>query len=271
MKLPFYKYHGAGNDFILIDNRKNDVYLQESGIAHLCNRHFGIGADGLMFLENISDADFYMRYFNADGCESTMCGNGGRCIVAFAAQLGIMRDEYRFNAIDGEHFARLLSKSKQETMVCLQMSNVKEIQQHGTDYFLNTGSPHVVRFVSDADAIDVVAEGRAIRCSEAYAPHGVNVNFVQPVGDALYVRTYERGVENETLACGTGAVASAVAASLLDNAKNNTALSWDIKTRGGILNVAFSRSDNYFSDIYLTGSAILVFEGEIEIPCEMRE
>ncbi len=263
MKLTFYKYQGAGNDFILIDNRNNEIQLSDESVARLCDRHFGIGADGLMLLGAAPHADFSMRYYNSDGRESTMCGNGGRCITAFAAHLGIARNEYKFLAIDGLHVSQLVQSSDRENMVRLQMNDVNDIEQYGSDYFLNTGSPHVVRFVADVQTMDVFAEGRAVRYSELYQPGGANVNFVQRDGNKLYVRTYERGVENETLACGTGATASAIATTMAEDSRSYGVFSWDITTPGGMLNVVFSRHGNNFTNVFLTGPAVQVFKGEI--------
>ena len=258
MKFDFYKYQGTGNDFIIIDNRKKIFDLNENQITTLCDRRFGIGADGLMLLENHSELDFNMRYFNSDGNESTMCGNGGRCLVAFANRIGLIPKETRFNSIDGIHKAKI----NLDNTISLEMQNVTEINIVNKNYFLNTGSPHYVTFRDNIKNIDVFNRGREIRNSAEFSPDGTNVNFVEFVDDKIFVRTYERGVENETLCCGTGVTASAICASLHDKTEKN---SYDIITKGGNLNVSFIKIDNrHYKDIWLTGPAIFVFKGEIE-------
>jgi diaminopimelate epimerase len=255
MRIPFSKYHGAGNDFIIIDNRKSQFSPKTSLINKLCHRQFGIGADGLMLLEQDPDSDFKMRYFNSDGKESTMCGNGGRCIVLFAKNLGIINGQTRFFGIDGLHLANIVD----ENTVNLKMKDVDDIEHNDDFYLLNTGSPHYVTFVNDIDSIDVTLEGRLIRQSMLTDSGGVNVNFVQITSDGIKIRTYERGVEGETLACGTGAVASAIATNhWLEDQKND----YQINARGGILNVSFIKSgDEKFTNIWLKGPAIHVFDG----------
>ena len=270
MTISFYKYHGAGNDFILIDNRaENFSCLSEKAIAFLCDRHLGIGADGLMFLEEpIGNADFSMRYFNSDGRESTMCGNGGRCITAFAKKILEQKKEYVFSAIDGLHTAEIISGSEDVSTIRLKMVEVKNVEKRGDDYFLNTGSPHFVRFVNNVETIDIIAEAQAIRYNEPYlSESGTNVNFVQQIANELLIRTYERGVENETLACGTGAVAAAIAAQYRKNElAENVIYTSQLTTRGGILTVEFCYKNNEFSDIFLTGQTAFVFEGKIILP-----
>ena len=259
MKVNFYKYQGTGNDFIIIDNRKNNISLSEMQINQLCDRRFGIGADGLMLLENHPNLDFNMKYFNANGKESTMCGNGGRCLVAFAKSLSLIDKEANFNAIDGVHRA-IVDKNNS---ISLQMQDVSYVRLVNTNYFLNTGSPHYVTFRDDIKNIDVYNRGREIRYSAEFSPEGTNVNFVEFQDDKLFVRTYERGVENETLSCGTGVTASAISASIYSDSDKN---SYDIITKGGYLNVSFKKQDsNTFSDVWLTGPATFVFTGEIDI------
>lgn len=259
MKVNFYKYQGTGNDFIIIDNRKNNISLSEMQINQLCDRRFGIGADGLMLLENHPNLDFNMKYFNANGKESTMCGNGGRCLVAFAKSLSLIDKEADFNAIDGVHKA-IVDKNNS---ISLQMQDVSYVRLVNTNYFLNTGSPHYVTFRDDIKNIDVYNRGREIRYSAEFSPEGTNVNFVEFQDDKLFVRTYERGVENETLSCGTGVTASAISASIYSDSDKN---SYDIITKGGYLNVSFKKQDsNTFSDVWLTGPATFVFTGEIDI------
>lgn len=258
MKLHFYKYQGTGNDFILFDNRDGAIKLSRQQIARLCDRHMGIGADGLMLLEHKTGYDFRMVYYNADGNESTMCGNGGRCITAFARRLGIINEHASFTAIDGEHTASINTNDT----ISLHMSNVNGIDTF-TDYcLLNTGSPHYVHWVSDVQQADVVKEGRSIRHRPDFEPNGINVNFVQRNGDGLKVRTYERGVEDETLSCGTGVTASAIAST-----GNETGyFDITIETPGGLLEVTFTKNTpTSAEDVILRGAAEFVFEGDISI------
>ena len=259
MKIDFYKYHGTGNDFIIIDNRTSGTFLKKNQIIRLCDRHFGIGADGLMFIENHPFLDFHMSYYNSDGNESTMCGNGGRCLVAFAKSIGIVSDSAIFNAIDGVHNAIINS----DDSISLKMKDIDDIKFINTNYLLNTGSPHYVIFDQNVSKIDVFKKGSEIRNSKEFAPSGVNVNFVEIINDELFVRTYERGVENETLSCGTGVTASAISAAIKLNTDKN---SWKIKTIGGKLSVRFDKINSQsFTDIWLTGPAAFVFKGEIDI------
>jgi len=255
----FHKYHGAGNDFIIIDNRKLLFTASEEIISKLCHRRFGIGADGLLLLEKSDDHDFSMRYFNSDGREGSMCGNGGRCIAAFAYQHLKLNEKITFLAVDGIHQAEILKSENGITQVRLKMADVSQVQ-HGEGYYvLDTGSPHYVKFVENADETDVVAEGKSVRYSPLF-PHGTNVDFVEIKNGKLYVRTYERGVEDETLSCGTGVTASAIAASFVSPANE-----YEITTRGGNLKVSFTREKEFFSDVWLEGPAAFVYMGEIEI------
>lgn len=261
MEIQFEKYEGAGNDFILIDNRDHFFREEQNVIAQLCHRRFGIGADGLILLENSEQSDFSMRYFNSDGNESTMCGNGGRCIVAFARKKEIIHTSTRFMASDGLHEATI----NPDNTISLQMQSVKKIQHIGDDFFLDTGSPHYVRFVEKLSQLDVHQEGRKIRYNRDISKEGTNVNFVKIEKDnSLSIRTYERGVEDETLACGTGSVASALAAFL--RLKTNQ-WTFTIHARGGLLRVSFKHDseNNNFQDIWLTGPANHVFNGSITI------
>ena len=259
MKLKFYKYQGTGNDFVMVDNRdhkisKNDTKL----INRLCDRKFGIGADGLILLENSEDPqdDFKMVYFNADGNESSMCGNGGRCLVAFAKFLGIINDSARFTAIDGIHDATV-----NNGLVSLKMQDVKNVFQNDDFLFLDTGSPHHVIFSEDLKSKDVKKEGAEIRYSNRYGQAGTNVNFVEEISaDSFSVRTYERGVEDETLSCGTGVTAVAIAT--YESGKTNSE-KVKLSTLGGELSVTFKKTDEGYSDIWLTGPAEQVFKGEI--------
>jgi diaminopimelate epimerase len=258
--MKFYKYQGTGNDFVMIDNRemkfpKNNTKL----INQLCDRKFGIGADGLLLLENDNSADFKMVYYNADGNESTMCGNGGRCIVAFAKKLGIITTETTFTAIDGLHFATITN----EDYVALQMIDVSEIQKEDSYVFLNTGSPHHVTLVSNLADVDVKNEGAKIRYSDLYGKAGSNVNFVEQVDvNHFALRTYERGVEDETLSCGTGATAVAIAMNYLGK---TSATLIDLDVEGGTLQVSFERNDANYSQVFLKGPATFVFEGTIVV------
>lgn len=261
MKLNFFKYQGTGNDFIMVDNRipvlsKNDTKL----IRSLCDRRFGIGADGLILLEDSPNAgeDFKMIYFNADGNESSMCGNGGRCLVAFAKYLGIISEKATFTAVDGLHEAVI-----ENELVGLQMMNVKGISKTGNAFFLNTGSPHHVIFSEEVEETDIKKEGARIRYSSKYeAIGGTNVNFVSYLDDATFkVRTYERGVEDETFSCGTGVTAVAIAAYY---AGKTASTSVHLSTPGGDLAVRFTPEGEDFKEIWLTGPAKQVFKGEIE-------
>jgi diaminopimelate epimerase len=256
--IHFHKYHGAGNDFILIDNRdKKILHNQENLFKHLCDRHFGIGADGLMLLESSLDQDFEMFYVNSDGRPSSMCGNGGRCIVAFAKKLGIISREASFQAIDGLHHAKI-SENGQVQLAMSPPSSIKMTDSYPT---LNTGSPHLIKMVEDLDNISVFQEGRSIRNSPSFVQEGINVNFVQIINkDQARVRTYERGVENETLSCGTGV--TAVALVLADLDKEHGDMEKSLITSGGNLKVRFHRDlDGNIQDLVLEGPTEYVFEG----------
>lgn len=255
--MNFFKYQGTGNDFVFIDNRNNAFPQNDKNlIARLCDRRFGIGADGVVLIQKHDACDFEMIYFNPDSSQS-FCGNASRCAVHFAAHLGVIRSEGRFQAIDGVHHAFI-----KDGLVHVKMSDVLSIERINHHFFINTGSPHLVYFVNNLDDVDVYMEGRLIRYNDVYRKTGVNVNFVQLMADNhIYVRTYERGVENETLSCGTGVTASALAASF-----KNYQSPVKVKTRGGQLQVAFNKhSDSHFDDIYLIGPAVQVFRGEFEV------
>lgn len=259
MQITFYKYQGTGNDFILIDNRDGSISLTQEQVSRLCHRRFGIGADGLILLENENGFDFNMVYYNSDGNKSTMCGNGGRCITAFAKHLEIINTKAKFLAADGVHEAMIDERG----IVSLKMNDVKNIEVGKNYFFLNTGSPHYVKQVQDLSQYDVFLEGKKIRNSERFKEEGTNVNFIEKIDDALFVRTYERGVEDETFSCGTGVVASALVASVLSlsTEKNKCA----IKTLGGNLEVSFDKVlEHNFYNIWLKGAATLVYKGVIE-------
>ena len=257
--IKFHKYQGAGNDFIIIDNR-NELFPKNQAqlIEKLCNRKFGIGADGLILLENSTEFDFKMVYYNSDGNESTMCGNGGRCIVAFANKLKLFENETTFEAIDGMHFASI-----EDGIVELQMSDIKDIQYHQNHYFVDSGSPHHIILTTHINLCNVISEGRKIRNGAPYFEQGVNVNFVEKVTEKHFkIRTYERGVEDETLACGTGATAVAIA---MYDAKMTNYSTLLIETLGGNLEVSFQKEGNQYTNVFLKGPATFVFNGEIII------
>lgn len=254
MEITFFKYQGTGNDFVLIDNRNKQFPKEDSAlIAQICHRRFGVGADGLILLENHDTLDFKMIYFNSDGNLSTMCGNGGRCIVHFASFLGIISEKTTFLAIDGLHQASI-----KDANVSLKMTDVKEIKLIENSVFLNTGSPHHVQMVSDIENYDVFSNGKIIR-NKTYGEEGANVNFVeQKDTDVFTVRTYERGVEDETLSCGTGVTAVALAMFETKKTKQNKVY---LETPGGTLQVYFQKRENIYEDIYLEGPATQVFKG----------
>lgn len=258
MNIHFYKYQGTGNDFVLIDNRTGEITLTQKQIAHLCDRRFGIGADGLMLLELEEGYDFKMVYYNADGNESTMCGNGGRCIAAFAKRLGIFEEQADFIAIDGAHHAVI----KNDGTVSISMQDVPSIERHDDYMVIDTGSPHYIKFVDDIEAVDVKQEGRAIRNHDDYKKDGINVNFVQPDFFGINVRTYERGVEDETYSCGTGVTAAAIA----HTPQEAGHFTVHISTPGGKLKVMMVKETaDYIKHIALNGPATFVFEGDINL------
>lgn len=262
MKVQFSKYHGTGNDFVIIDGREQDTSFFDPGlIRQICDRRFGIGGDGLIILHESKRADFKMLYYNSDGYEGSMCGNGGRCITAFASKLGIISMDASFEGIDGLHSATILPDEE----IRLRLRDVEGIRWMEDGYLLDTGSPHFVKFVSQLELIDVAAEGNRIRNQSRFGKEGVNVNFVERSGgpNMISVRTFERGVENETYSCGTGVAAAAICSYF--HYKSDT-LSYHISTPGGNLNVSFrSQYHNQFSDIYLNGPAAHVYDGSIEI------
>jgi diaminopimelate epimerase len=259
MLFKFYKYQGAGNDFILIDNRNKQFPENATELYNkLCDRRFGIGADGIMLLENIPNYDFKMLYYNADGRESSMCGNGGRCLVRFAEELNIVQKSCHFLAVDGPHYAKI-----SEQNIELGMIDVQNWEEHGNDISLNTGSPHYITWVENVESIDVFNNGRAIRYNETYKQAGINVNFLEWKNNSLFVRTYERGVEDETLSCGTGVTGAAMAYAIKNNLQGDVRV--PIQTKGGHLEVRFHRHERQFHKVYLIGPAIKVFEGSIDI------
>ncbi|TAH20277.1 MAG: diaminopimelate epimerase [Cytophagales bacterium] len=270
MNLFFHKYQGTGNDFVMIDDRDKKFDASNAAlIERLCHRRFGIGADGLILLQNDPTADFKMVYFNADGKEGSMCGNGGRCIVAFAHHLGIFTENTAFNAVGGLHEASI-----KEGIISLKMKDVSAVEvgkDANPSYWLDTGSPHYVGYVGGLANFDVFGQGRAIRYSDRFKAKGTNVNFVERISDKyLSVRTYERGVEDETLSCGTGVTACAIAESYANPTMNGISnlgmgVGFEIKIKvlGGDLAVAYHKNGDSFTNIYLKGKAEKVFEGSM--------
>jgi diaminopimelate epimerase len=260
MQIEFYKYQGTGNDFVMIDNRSNffpkdNIQL----IARLCDRRFGIGGDGLILLENDTETDFKMVYYNSDGNQSSMCGNGGRCLVAFAKKLNVIQDNTTFIATDGVHHASVAENG----IVSLQMIDVPEVKITPDYVFMNTGSPHHIQLVEDLEHYNVKENGASIRYGELYGKQGSNINFVKKIDETTFsLRTYERGVEDETLACGTGATAVAIAMNVLGETKAN---SIDLNVEGGKLVVSFDEKDGKFTNVFLKGPAEFVFKGTIKI------
>jgi diaminopimelate epimerase len=271
VKLQFSKYQATGNDFVLIDNRSGQLSFSKEQIVKLCHRKFGIGADGIMLIEKHPELDFNLVYYNSDGSQS-LCGNGCRAAVHMAASLGMVSGRTKFNAFDGIHEAELYP----DDIVKLKMNDVAGVKQHGEDLFMNTGSPHYIRFISAIEDYPVFEEGRKVRNDDNFKPGGTNANFVEVLADnAIFVRTYERGVENETLSCGTGVVAAALASSL-----RGYTSPVKIGTLGGQLTVQFknghsapsepskaapSGQPGTFSDIFLIGPAKLVYQGTMEL------
>lgn len=261
MLIQFFKYQGTGNDFILLDNR-NGIYdsLSTEQIRFLCDRRFGIGADGLMTFNSLDGYDFEMKYYNADGREGSMCGNGGRCIVKFASHLGLAQSTYHFLATDGPHEAEIDS----DGTVSLKMRDVTGIKKWGSDYILDTGSPHYIKIVPMVSDLDVFRKGRDIRYSKEFEKEGINVNFVEHLEeeDKISVRTYERGVENETYSCGTGVTAAAIVCYHNENGFNEV----EVTTPGGKLSVEYDKTgEDQFENIWLCGPAEKVFEGTLSI------
>lgn len=253
--IRFHKYQGTGNDFVMIDNRnlefdKNKLSL----IEQLCDRRFGIGGDGLILIEEDQDSDFKMVYFNADGTQS-LCGNGSRCAVNFANYLGMIETEAKFNAFDGLHTAFIY-----EDLVHLQMHDIKQVEKRNDGHYVDTGSPHLIKVVKNLEQLDVKAEGSKIRYSNEFKEKGININFIEEAKGVTAIRTYERGVEDETLSCGTGCTAVALTLSQL-GAHSPISL----KAKGGTLQVSFKKVKEGFRNIYLIGPAEQVYSGEIEI------
>ncbi|CAN5770286.1 diaminopimelate epimerase [soil metagenome] len=259
MKIKFNKYQGTGNDFVILDNRNNEFSsLSTEQVKRLCDRRFGVGGDGLMMLNNKTGYDFEMLYFNSDGNPGSMCGNGGRCMIRYVFNQGIHKYTYKFLGSDGEHEGEV-----DNHWIRLKMHDVNELDEHSSYVILNTGSPHFVKYATDVENIDVIDTGREIRHSKRYMPDGINVDFVESTGeDSIFVRTYERGVEDETLSCGTGVTAAALVSAHNPRGFNRV----DVRTPGGNLSVEFTKvDDTHFENIWLCGPAEFVFAGEIEI------
>lgn len=258
-EINFFKYQGTGNDFVMIDGLEKDINLSLEQVQRICSKGFGVATDGLIILKKAAGLDFEMDYYNADGTQS-MCGNGGRCAVKFAKQIGILKTIYHFKAIDGQHKASI----EENGWVSLKMKDVNHIKNYGNDYILNTGSPHYVIMTDNVRGINVVEEGRKIRNSDTFIEKGINVNFVQTVNDtSIFVRTYERGVENETLSCGTGVTAASLVSAHNDRGFNRI----EVETLGGKLAVEFDRtSEDQYDNIYLCGPAEMVFSGTLTLP-----
>lgn len=258
MEIQFSKYQGTGNDFVIIDNREGNIALSNAQIAFLCDRKFGVGSDGLIMLGTANDYDFSMAYYNADGTEGTMCGNGGRCLVKYANDHGIVKENYLFIAIDGPHEAKIESNG----WIHLKMSHVNAVETGHNFFVTNTGSPHYVQLVKDIKEFDVVTAGKTIRYNERFKADGINVNFIEFQKDHLFVRTYERGVENETYSCGTGVTAAAITTHLHKAGEHRVA----IQTLGGELAISFNNlGDGYFNHIWLQGPATFVYRGTIHL------
>jgi diaminopimelate epimerase len=262
MKINFSKYQGTGNDFVIIDNRQNNIVLTSEQITFICDRKKGIGADGLMLLGNKHGYDFEMTYYNANGLEGSMCGNGGRCLTQFAYDIGLNKKQFRFIAIDGPHEATI----NEDGWVYLKMSDVNAVEKNidgDVPFFvLNTGSPHYIEMVDSINSVDVFGLGQMIRFNDRFKSEGINVNFVEQQDDKIFVRTYERGVENETLSCGTGVTAAA----LITGIEKLGEQTIQIETLGGKLAVRFNnKGDQVFENIWLMGPGTFVFSGSITV------
>jgi len=258
MKLKFTKYQGTGNDFVIVDNRngefdKGNIEL----VQHFCDRKFGIGSDGLILIEDHNEWDFDMVFYNPDGSQS-FCGNGSRCAVAYSKELGLISDFAKFNSTDGYHEASIHPNG----IVKLKMHDVSNIEVNEFSHFMDTGSPHYNCFAKNISTIDIIEKGREIRYSERFKEVGTNVNFIEQLAKGIKVRTYERGVENETLSCGTGVAACALSTALVNEIPSGEI---EVNTKGGDLSVSFIQTENGFEDVWLIGPTKFVFKGEIEV------
>lgn len=259
MNLPFVKYQGTGNDFIMIDNRSGEWdSLSVSTIQKLCDRRFGIGADGLIKINAVEGYDFEVDYYNSDGSKS-FCGNGARCSVAFAHELGFTAESVSFMAIDGAHEAL-----KKDGLVHLKMNDVDKMDDTEKEFILNTGSPHFIHFTENIRDFDIVAYGKQIRYSDKYKQEGINVNAIHQLdANSFEIRTYERGVEDETLSCGTGVTAAALALGKKNRVSGD--FEYQVKSQGGDLSVKFTHTGFRFTNIWLIGPAESVFKGEVNV------
>lgn len=257
MQIAFSKYQGTGNDFIIINDPEKQFPVEDIDlIAHLCHRRFGVGADGLMLVVPQEGYAFRMVYFNSDGRPSTMCGNGGRCIAAFAHRIGQAPSSGTFLAVDGPHHYEIMPNGS----VRLQMIDVLGFEMQGNDYILQTGSPHYVRFAENIEGLDLVSEARAVRYNDRFAREGINVNFVELSQGNCSMRTYERGVEDETYSCGTGTVAAALSIAIRNNLEAGPVT---LLTKGGGLKVDFQLCEGIYTNIWLEGPAVHVFDGRV--------
>lgn len=257
MKLHFYKYQGTGNDFVMMDDRKNDIHLSISAIQSICNRRFGIGADGIILIRNHQDYDFEMIYYNSDGSQS-FCGNGSRCALAFAQFLGIFKNEASFLAIDGPHIGKIIGDD-----YASRMKDVHKIEMGENYQFIDTGSPHYIVWKDNIDELNIIDEAHKIRYNNRFKAEGTNVNFVEDQGNSVKVRTYERGVEDETFSCGTGVTAVCLAYANKNDISSGELI---LEVKGGVLKVSFNHTGNQsYTDIWLIGPAKFVFEGTIDI------
>ncbi len=258
MQLKFSKYHGTGNDFIMVYNHNESFTFSQSSVKKMCDRRYGVCADGLIIIENTLEADFKMIYYNADGFEGSMCGNGARCAVSFAKDIELIQNQCKFLAYDGMHKGLILENG----LVSIEMSDVSLIEVQNNIWKIDTGSPHLICFSETVSEIDVKHEGASIRNSSNYIEDGININFVQFTKNEIFVRTYERGVEDETLSCGTGAIASAIAAfeSGLSNSDRVK-----VNVLGGQLEVLFSKVGSKYSNIHLIGPTKFIFKGEVDV------
>lgn len=264
MELEFYKYHGTGNDFIILHDNRALPPIGPDIAESLCNRHTGIGSDGIIIISEESGYDFRMRFINPDGTEGSMCGNGGRCAVMFYDRLTGNRDGYRFRAVDGDHTGEVIITKGNEARVRITLKDVSaaSVHRHEGGLFLDTGAPHLVLETENLDGLNITESALPFRNAEKFKPAGVNVNFIERSGSGIRIRTFEKGVEEETLSCGTGVTAAAIAA-FIDDAGHPASIT--IETRGGALNVAYDREGLFFRQIWLEGPAVFVYKGTIKL------
>lgn len=262
-KLSFFKFHGAGNDFIMVDNRAGSIVLTPQQIAHICHRRLGVGADGLIMLDSCDCADFAMHYYNADGSDSMLCGNGSRCVSAMANMLGVIDREGDFLASDGIHHAVVDAREDNRWQITIEIKDVDKVTDYADGSFVNTGAPHFVRRVNNIADYPIVKEGRAIRYDERFQG-GTNANFIVPEGEGIRVRTYERGVEDETLSCGTGVTASAIIWGHLQQWPDGR-YAIPVRTLGGDFTISYDKQEDSYRNILLSGPVTWAFSGEIDV------